>query len=269
MPKSAIALAARQWLEPTLDAARHAGEIAMRHFCNGHATWEKGPGQIVTAADIEIDQMLFKALPKIAPAAWLSEETEDNSKRLQDSLVWIVDPIDGTRSFAAGKPEFTISIGLVEHGHPILGIVFNPAKDEMFEATLGYGAFRNGVALKANTNVSLEGGQIVVSHTENKRRRFSEMFPQAHVTEIGSLAYKLARVAAGDFDAYFSWRKAHDWDIAAAALMLSEAGALFSNANGDPIRLNEADPRHHGLIASSGPLHAQLVDQSIKKRRAD
>lgn len=253
-------------LAATLEAAREAGRIAMHYFEHGHEAWEKGPGQIVTAADIEIDQMLAKALPGIVPAAWLSEETEDDPVRLHANKVWIVDPIDGTRSFAAGKPEFTISIALIEAGQPVLGIVFNPARNEMFEATLGGGGYLNGEPIQARPAVALEGAEIVVSHTENRRRQFSALFPQAHVTEIGSLAYKLARVAAGDFDAYFSWRKAYDWDIAAAVLLLAEAGADFTNAHGGVISLNAADPRHDGLIAAANPLHDDLLEQSRRKR---
>lgn len=249
-------------LASTLDATREAGLIAMHYFTNGHEAWEKGPGQIVTAADIEIDRMLALALPKIAPAAWLSEETEDDLVRLKAARCWIVDPIDGTRSFAAGKPEFTISIALLENDAPILGVVFNPAKGEMFEATLGGGARLNGEGMSLGQGAEIGGARIVVSHTENRRRHFSKLFPQAHVTEIGSLAYKLARVAAGHFDAYFSWRKAHDWDIAAAALMLEESGAAFSDAKGGPILLNQSDPRHHGLIAAPPPLHGKLAEQS-------
>lgn len=178
----------------------------------------------------------------------------------------LVDPIDGTRSFALGKPEFTISVALVEAGRPILGVILNPAKDELFEVETAGVPLLNGKAIQASTTTTLDGAAIVVSHTENRRRRFSEWFPQAHVTEIGSLAYKLARVAAGHFDAYFSWRWAHDWDIAAAALLLERVGAGFSDAEGAPLAFNRSEPRHHGLIAANEPLHLPLVDKSKAKR---
>ena len=253
-------------LAQTIAATREAGLIAMHYFENGHDAWEKGPGQIVTAADIEIDRLLATELPKIVSAAWLSEETEDDPARLNSKRQWIVDPIDGTRSFAAGKPEFTISVALAEAGQCILGVVLNPAKDEIFCALRNGGASLNDTPMLARPGRSMAGAEIVVSHTENRRRKFSEHFPQAHVTEIGSLAYKLARVAAGHYDAYFSWRKAHDWDIAAAALLLAEAGAEFSDACGHAIKLNQADPLHNGLVAGSARLHGELVAHSLARK---
>lgn len=262
----AMSMPDHEALSAVTDAAREAGRIAMRHFRSGHETWEKGPGQIVTAADIEIDHFLRETLPAIVPAAWMSEETEDDPSRLDAERLWIVDPIDGTRSFAEGKPEFTISIALVEHRTPIFGIVLNPALEETFTAIKGDGAKLDGKPVSARAYDGLEGAEIVVSQTENRRRRFTEVFPQAHVTVIGSLAYKLAAVAAGRFDAYFSWRRSHDWDIAAAMLLLAESGATLSDAQGRPIMLNAAEPRQDGLIAASGTLHDALVASSIERR---
>jgi len=255
-----------QALDAVTEAAREAGRIAMRHFRSGHATWQKGPGQIVTAADIEIDHFLRDALPGIVPAAWMSEETEDDPARLEADRLWIVDPIDGTRSFAEGKPEFAVSIALVEQRAPVFAIVFNPALDQLFSAIRGKGTRLDGRPVRARSHAGLDGAEIVVSQTEDRRRRFTEWFPQAHVTVIGSLAYKLARVAAGHFDAYFSWRRSHDWDIAAAMLLLAEAGATLSDAHGRPIMLNAAEPTQDGLIAACGKLHGALVARSIERR---
>ncbi len=241
-------------------AVNEAGRIAMRFFRQEHKRWEKGPGQIVTEADIAIDRFLHAELRRDhATDGWLSEETEDDSIRLERRRVWVVDPIDGTRSFAEGTPEFTISVALLVNDLPVLGFVLNPAKAELFEARRGGGAVLNGRPLRASTATALEGARIVASKFESRRRNFASFMPRAELSALGSLAYKLALVAAGRFDGYLSWRRSHDWDIAAAALLLAEAGAVLTDADGKPIRLNRPEPRHAGLVAAGPPLHAALL----------
>ena len=249
-------------------AVAEAGQIAMRHFRNGHRSWEKGPGQIVTEADIEIDGFLKKALLEGSPAGtgWLSEETTDDTDRLDARRLWIVDPIDGTRSFAEGRPDFTISVALVENGRPVCGIVLNPATDEWFEARRGHGATLDGGAVSVTSHKSIDGASIVVSSNENRRRRFDRMFENADVRSIGSLALKLAFVASGRFDGFFSWRKSHDWDIAASVLLIEEAGGRITDACGEAIRLNQPSPRQNGLIAAAPALQGELVRRSLKNK---
>lgn len=256
-------------VERTRDAVVEAGRIAMRHFRREHRRWEKEPGQIVTEADIAIDRYLHAALRRARPAdGWLSEETLDDSARLGRHRVWVVDPIDGTRSFAEGLPEFTICVGLLIDDLPALGFVYNPATGEMFEARRGGGAFLNGRRIEATRPGTLEGASIVCSKGENRRRHFEELLPHARLTTIGSLAYKLALVAAGRFDAYLSWRRSQDWDIAAASLLLAEAGAMLSDGDGNPIVLNRPSPVHEGLIAAAPELHAAIGRATAEARRA-
>ncbi|HET6469259.1 MAG TPA: inositol monophosphatase family protein, partial [Geminicoccaceae bacterium] len=169
---------------------------------------------------------------------------------------------DGTRSFAKGRPEFVISVALLIEGAPALGLISNPATGELFEATRGTGATCNGAPLRACVTPGLGGAAIVVSETENRRRDFARILPAARFTTIGSLAYKLALVAAGRFDAYLSWRRTHDWDIAAAHLLLQEAGAVLSEADGSPIGYNRPEPVHRGLVAAAPALHAELLARS-------
>lgn len=241
-------------------AVTEAGRIAMGFFRKQHARWEKSPGQIVTEADLAIDRFLHEALRRDhATDGWLSEETEDDRLRLERRRVWVVDPIDGTRSFADGMPEFTISVALLVNDRPELGFVLNPAKVELFEARRGGGAWLNGRPLKVSEAASLKGARIVASKFESRRRNFASLIPSAELSAIGSLAYKLALVAAGRYDGYLSWRRSHDWDIAAAALLLAEAGAVLTDAQGGPIRLNRPEPRHPGLIAAGPTLHAALL----------
>lgn len=241
-------------------AVVEAGRIAMRYFRQKHDRWEKGPGQIVTEADVAIDRFLHAELLRDpATDGWLSEETEDDRLRLERRRVWVVDPIDGTRSFAEGTPEFTISVGLLVNDQPVLGFVLNPAKVELFEARRGEGAFLNGRPIRVTGARALEGARIVASKFESRRRNFAALLPRAELSNIGSLAYKLALVAAGRFDGYLSWRRTHDWDIAAAVLLLAEAGGVITDADGAPIRLNRPEPRHPGLIAAGPALHAALL----------
>jgi myo-inositol-1(or 4)-monophosphatase len=256
-------------LDLALAATRAAGECAMRYFRTAHRTWEKGPGQIVTEADVAIDRFLKERLLAERPGyGWLSEESEDDPARLGRRCVWIVDPIDGTRSFAEGTPEFSISVALVEGGTAVLGIVLNPATDELFAAARGQATTLNGQPVRATARQALPGARIVASRFESKRHHFPDMLPGVEVTTIGSLAYKLALVACGRFDGYLSWRRTHDWDIAGAAVLLSEAGGTLTDADGRPIALNRERPVHDGLVAAGNALHQPLLQATHHARAA-
>ena len=256
-------------LDLALAATRTAGECAMRYFRTAHRTWEKGPGQIVTEADVAIDRFLKERLLAERPGyGWLSEESEDDPARLGRERVWVVDPIDGTRSFAEGTPEFSISVALVEGGAPVLGIVLNPATDELFAAARGQGTTLNGRPVRATARQALPGARIVASTFESKRHHFPEILPEVEVTTIGSLAYKLALVACGRFDGYLSWRRTHDWDIAGAAVLLAEAGGTLTDADGRPIALNRERPVHDGLVAAGNALHRPLLQATHQARAA-
>ena len=247
-------------LQPQLRrAVLDAGVIAMAAFGRGGRAWEKSPGQILTETDLAVDNALKASLGDALPtAAWLSEETRDDGQRHERAHVWVVDPIDGTRSFAAGKPEFTISVGLVEAGRPVLACLLNPATGECFEARRGAGATLNEQPLEVAEPAEASTARIVLSAGERKAQDFRPFFPEARVSTIGSLAYKIALVASGRFDAYFSWRKSHDWDIAAALLILEEAGGRATDRSGLPLELNRQSLLHQGLIAAPPGLHRHL-----------
>ena len=256
-------------LDLALTATRAAGECAMRYFRTAYRRWEKGPGQVVTEADVAIDRLLKERLLAERPGyGWLSEESEDDPARLGRRCVWIVDPIDGTRSFAEGTPEFSISVALVEDGTAVLGIVLNPATDELFAAARGQGTTLNGKPARATGRQALPGARIVASRFESKRHHFPEILPDVEVTTIGSLAYKLALVACGRFDGYLSWRRTHDWDIAGAAALLAEAGGTLTDADGRPIALNREHPVHDGLVAAGDELFGPLLRATREARAA-
>lgn len=258
-------------LEPRLldgvrAAVEAAGNIALSFFRGTHRRWEKGPGQVVTEADIAVDRQLREALARLLPdAGWLSEETVDDGSRLTRQRVWVVDPIDGTRSFAEGKPEFTVCVALVEDERPVLGVVLNPATGELFHAVVGGGAFLGGQRIAAEAPAGLAGARIGISSTERHRAALAAALPEAEPTTIGSLAYKLVLIAAGQLDGYVSRRRAHDWDIAAADLILAEAGAMLTDAAGREIVYGQLETWRQGLIAAAPRLHAQLklrIDQA-------
>lgn len=244
-------------------AIAEAGEIACRYFRADARSWQKGPGQIVTEADIAIDEQLHDRLIGARPDdGWLSEERDDDGSRRRARRVWIVDPIDGTRSFAEGIGEFTISVALVIDGRPAVASVYNPITSEHFEAVIGGGARLNGEPLRPSPQSEIAGSTLLASLGEMKKRRWPDVMPDAAFTTIGSLAYKLALVAAGRFSGLVSLRSCHDWDIAAAVLLITESGTWLSDGAGCPIQLNQAITKHRGLVAAgTEPLYNDLVSR--------
>jgi myo-inositol-1(or 4)-monophosphatase len=245
-----------------------ASDLALSHFRAGGKHWFKGPGQIVTAADVELDRLLHERLMGAFPHdAWLSEERADDRTRLQRRRVWVVDPIDGTRAFASGLPEFAISVALLVDGAPVLGVVANPATGECLEAERGCGAWQGDARLRASTHDRLQGVRLLSSRTEMRRRNWPELMPEATFTDLSSLAYKLALVAAGRFDGLISLRASHDWDFAAAQLLIAEAGGLLTGADGTALVLNQPEPRHPGLAAAgTAALQRALVLRLANRR---
>ncbi|MGH6900021.1 MAG: inositol monophosphatase family protein [Geminicoccaceae bacterium] len=252
-------------------AVAAAGDLALRHFHTRPGHWFKGPGQVVTAADLEIDRLLHEALLGAFPDdGWLSEERPDDRARLRRRRVWVVDPIDGTRAFADGLPEFSISVALLVDDAPVLGVVCNPATGEWFEAERGCGAWLDGARLRVGAQRTLAGARLLSSRTEMRRRRWPELIPEAVFTDLSSLAYKLALVAAGRFDGLVSLRASYDWDLAAAQLLITEASGRLSAANGAALALNRPIPRHQGLAAAAtGPLHEALIARLAPAREVD
>ena len=242
-------------------AVTEAGDIALRYYRNNAKHWYKGPGQIVTEADIEVDRCLHDILISARPDdAWLSEECDDDGSRHRCRRVWIVDPIDGTRSFAEGKPEFTISIALVEEGRPVLASIFNPVTEEHFSAAAGEGATLNHHPLRPSKQASLTDASLLASKSEMKKRNWPEFMPDAKFKTIGSLAYKLALVADGRHDGLVSLRPSNDWDLAAAILLIEEAGGWLGDSSGQMLKLNGPTLRHDGLVAAGSEiLYTKLI----------
>ncbi|MGD9846426.1 MAG: 3'(2'),5'-bisphosphate nucleotidase CysQ [Variibacter sp.] len=244
-------------------AAREAGVLALQKFRSTFETWTKGADSPVSEVDIAVDEMLRARLSKLAPAVgWLSEESVDEPVRLEHSAVWIVDPIDGTRAFIAGKTDWAVSVALVEAGRPRAAALFAPAEDNLFLATAGGGATLNGRRLRAKGE-SLEGAR-----TAGPKPRLDALaaFGITPLPKVHSLALRIARVAQGTVDVGIAGPNSHDWDLAAADLIVHESGGRLTAFDGAAPTYNRPNPMHGALVAASNARHAMLM-QLVQDRR--
>ncbi len=210
----------------------------------------KTPGDPVTEADLRIDRILRRRLPQDGEG-WLSEETVDDPARLDCRRVWVVDPVDGTREFVEGLPEWCISIGLVEDGRPVAGGIFNPATGQLVLGSLETGVTLNGEAAGVTARTSLEGAHVLASRSEVRRGEWERFRDRGFEIEAsGSVAYKLALVAAGLADATWTLVPKHEWDVAAgAALVVAAGGEVLTLDRREP-EFNRPRPKFRGFIAT-------------------
>lgn len=244
----------RSDLEIARLAAIAAGEIGMRYFRADPAVTLKSPDQPVTAADLEADLELRRRLTEARPGyGWLSEETADGPARLACERVWVVDPIDGTNSFIAGRPEFVVSVGLVEHGVAVAGVLHNPATGETYTAARGAGARLDGRAIRvAGCPAPGEERVLIASRTELALDAFREYAAGWRILPLGSTAYRMAKVAEGVGHLYLSRGKKNEWDVCAAAVLVEEAGGTVTQHDGAPLEFNRRVPVLSGVVASCG-----------------
>ncbi len=244
------------------EVARAAGAIAMPHFREGEQTaarlWYKEGKSPVTEADIAVDTFLKEQLPSLHKAGWLSEETTDDPSRLDQRFVWVVDPIDGTRAFVAGSPDWCVAIALLEENRPVLGVVYSPVGDVFYEAVLNGGAFRNGERLSVPAALRPEPLRIA-GPKPMVDDHLSQTGPAELLPKIPSLALRIVRVADGTIDVGLASPNSHDWDIAAADLVLSEAGGRLTDLSGAAPAYNRPHPTHGELIAVPSWLHPRLI----------
>jgi len=238
------------------DAAARAGEIAMRYFRRDPGVWMKVGNSPVSEADIAVDTFLRETLLRARPDyGWLSEETLDARSAGSAGRVFIVDPIDGTRAFIEGQKSWCVSVAIVEDGRPVAGVLDCPAREERFWAGRGRGAWKNGTVLKVGPPkgpARIAGPKELVDRLALPAERLER------ATYVPSLAYRIAMVADGRLDASFVKPNSHDWDLAAADLVLGEAGGSLQTRLGQPPDYFQADPRHGTLAAGSGALLERL-----------
>ena len=243
-------LEAVQWI------TEEAGRIAAERCGSAFRRWEKVPGQPVCEVDIEIDAFLRKHLSSLDPeAGWLSEETIDASDRIERRRLWVVDPIDGTRDYLRGRPGWSVSVALVEDRVPVVGVLSAPARGEIWSASKGGGAWRNGERLRVSGRTELPGARMPI-----------DQLPRADadlvaVPKPNSIALRIALVAAGEADLLATMKWGFEWDIAAAALIASEAGARVSGALGQPLAFNTPTGAAFGVLAATPGIYEAALER--------
>jgi myo-inositol-1(or 4)-monophosphatase len=239
-------------------AVREGGAVALKTFRGQIKSWIKGQSSPVSEADLAVDALLRERLLAIHDAGWLSEETEDDPARLRETDVWVVDPIDGTRAYLDGVADWTVSVALVQAGRPVVAALYAPVTDEMFLSIAGQGATLNGAPIAASA-----GDQVAGARFSGPKRRLDRLaaIEPGIVTapRIPSLALRIARVATGALDATLAGPNSHDWDLAAADLLVHEAGGVLTTLTGQLLIYNQPEPVHGALVAAGHRRHAALL----------
>ncbi|MFA6218864.1 MAG: 3'(2'),5'-bisphosphate nucleotidase CysQ [Erythrobacter sp.] len=246
-----------------IDSARlesivsEAGRIAYRLWPgagNALRSWDKSPNNPVSEADLAVDAFLKRELGALLPAAgWLSEETADDPARLGRDLIWLVDPVDGTRDFIRGRSGWAVSVALISGGRPLIGMLAAPARGETWHAVAGQGAWRNGERLVSSTRAEFPGSRVPAVSLP---RADSDLVT---VDQPNSIALRIAMVAADEADLVATLRWGFEWDIAAAGMIAREAGAAVSDAYGNTLDYNKRDPRAFGVLACAPLIHDAAV----------
>jgi myo-inositol-1(or 4)-monophosphatase len=247
---------AREDLKLLEDTVRQAGPIARKFYGGDYKRWSKEGGSPVTEADLAVNTYLCDALTTARPDyGWLSEENTDDPSRLSRREVFIVDPIDGTIAFLKNRPHFTICAAIVVAGRPCCGVVYNPISDELYSARTGGGAHRNGTPIRVTQRDRLEGSAMLGDRTHFT----TPPWPPMHVQNRNSVAYRLALVADGSVDASVSLTAKRDWDLAAADIILHEAGGLLTDTGGAVMVYNKPVTLQANLVAANPVLHRQIL----------
>jgi myo-inositol-1(or 4)-monophosphatase len=248
------------------EAVRRAGEIARRYYGQDYRRWSKSRGEPVTEADLAIDHFLRGRLEAARPDyGWLSEETGRNAAKAGSERQFIVDPIDGTTAFLKERPHFSISVAVAECGHPVAGVVYNPITEEFFSAAQDGGARLNDEPIHVSACAALEGCSVL-GQTEMFAHPAWPQMPNAPWNSIrietrSSIAYRMALVAAGKFDAAIVLSPKHDWDMAAGDVVVREAGGIVTSKEGQPLQFGSANAVQRSMICGGPWLHARFLEQ--------
>ncbi len=253
-------------LEVALEAARAAGAVLKRHYERGTEKWEKSEDNPVTLADLESDRTIAGHLHGAFPEdALLSEETLSDPARTRARRVWIVDPMDGTKEFTQGIPEFAVSIALVEAREPVVGVILNPAADVAVWASRGAGAWRDGSRVSVSRCRKLEDAVVIASRTEISRDQFDPYDGWfRELRPVGSIAWKLACIACGDADLNVSVAPKNEWDVCAGDLLVREADGVYVDFEGATRTYNQAKTLIECGMAAGPPA---LVEAFCRRER--
>lgn len=249
-------------LDLLVDAARIAGRVSTSYVGETAKRWDKadnaGP---VTEADLAVNDLLADTLRAARPDyGWLSEETEDTRDRLNHDSVFIVDPIDGTRSFAAGERTWAHALAVAHKGEVTAAVIYLPRRNRLYAARKGHGATLNGTPIQVGPRGALEGAAVVTTRPAMKDEHWSAGAPEVDFNYRPSLAYRMACIAEGRFDAMFTFRPAWEWDIAPGDLIVREAGGAVSDRDGKPLQFNNEKPLLDGVICANPTLHQDTLN---------
>ena len=250
------------------DCAKEAGELAesfLPQVHKGEKVWKKNDKTPVTEADLAVNHLLQQRLSTARPDyGWLSEETADELSARDRKRVWVVDPIDGTRAFARpNDPYWCIAIALVENQKPVAGVLFAPELDELFMASAGGGAFLNGKRLAVSRTAREEGAKLISTREVINHRGWPTPWPSVELCDPkpNATLYRMALVATGKWDATFALGRKSDWDLAAGAILVSEAGGIASTHLGEDFTFNRKNPAQRSMLAAGPELHSLLLER--------
>lgn len=243
--------------------AQEAGDLAMSYIHKGGAeAWNKTTGGPVTEADLAVNRLCAKEMMTARPEyGWLSEETKDDPAARQKSRVWVVDPIDGTRAYVDGKADWCVGLAVVEEGEAVAGVIYAPALGQFFEARKGEGARRNGGLIRVSRRAEEAGLRLIANEGVVGHPGWREPWPDVHLArpKPNATLLRLALVAAGDWDAALVLGEKADWDVAAGAVLITEAGGTVTTHAGEPLVFNRPVPAQRSVVASGNALHPLLV----------
>ncbi|MEN9785045.1 MAG: inositol monophosphatase [Pseudomonadota bacterium] len=250
----------RTLLDEALAAAREAAGAVRACYRDRTVLLQKGEDNPLTEADLASVRVLHTRLRDRHPDfGWLDEETPDDGSWHARPWAWVVDPLDGTREFTRGIPEFVVSIGLLHAGRPVLGVLVNPVTGEVFAGAEGLGATLDGAPAQVSAHPSIEGARVACSRTEHARGDLVA-WEGLDLVPVGSVAYKLGLVAAGRVEANFTPQPRNAWDIAGGVAIVLAAGGRVTDGRGRPLDLRGPSPLHTGgLYASNGLFHDALL----------
>jgi myo-inositol-1(or 4)-monophosphatase len=241
-------------------AVRDAGVSAREGYASVSKSWEKSKGNPVTETDIAVDRFLNERLRAARPDyGWLSEETADTPERLGSRRLFIVDPIDGTLAFIKRRPEFAVCAAVIDGGTVVASAIYNPITEEMFAAVKGGGATLNDAPIQVSDRRELEGCRVLVARDVIEHPAWPVPWPKMDIGKRASIAYRMALVANGTYDAMMALSSKYEWDTSAGALIVAEAGGLATMHTGAPLAFNQPTPTHRSLICAGPALHAAIM----------